>query len=67
MGTKGSDSVASKLSGSVTYNTIRKIKIPVIVVPEKSVNREIKKIIFATDLRINGSINKGRLLTRFCY
>ena len=58
MGTKGSDSFASKLLGSVTYNTIRKINIPVIVVPEKSVNGEINKIIFATDLHINGSINK---------
>jgi nucleotide-binding universal stress UspA family protein len=65
MGTKGSDSVASKLLGSVTYNTIRKIKIPIIVVPEKSVNGEIKKIIFATDLHINGSINKVDYLRDF--
>jgi nucleotide-binding universal stress UspA family protein len=65
MGTKGSDSVASKLLGSVTYNTIRKIKVPVIVVPEKSVNSEIKKIIFATDLHINGNINMVDYLKDF--
>lgn len=65
MGTKGSDSVASKLLGSVTYNTIRKIKIPVIVVPEKSVVNEIKKIVFVTDLHINGNINKVDYLKDF--
>lgn len=65
MGTKGSDSVASKLLGSVTYNTMRKIKIPVIVVPEKAVVREIKKIVFATDLHINGNINKVDYLKDF--
>lgn len=58
MGTKGADSVASKLLGSVTYNTLRKLKIPVIVVPEKAVPGEINKIIFASDLHINGSISK---------
>lgn len=65
MGTKGSDSVASKLLGSVTYNTIRKIKIPVIVVPEKAVVSEIKKIVFVTDLHINGNINKVDYLKDF--
>ena len=65
MGTKGANSVASKLLGSVTYNTIRKIKIPIIVVPEKSVNGEINKIIFATDLHINGSIKKLDYLRDF--
>jgi nucleotide-binding universal stress UspA family protein len=58
MGTKGADSVASKLLGSVTYNTLRKIKVPVIVVPEKAIPGEINKIIFASDLHINGSISK---------
>lgn len=57
MGTKGADSVASKLLGSVTYNTIRKVKIPVIVVPEKATAGEIRKIVFASDLHINGNIS----------
>jgi nucleotide-binding universal stress UspA family protein len=56
MGTKGADSVASKLLGSVTYNTVRKIKIPVIVVPEKAAVNDIKKIVFASDLHLNGNI-----------
>jgi nucleotide-binding universal stress UspA family protein len=65
MGTKGADSVASKLLGSVTYNTIRKVKIPVIVVPEKALVGEIQKIVFATDLHINGDIKKVSYLRDF--
>lgn len=65
MGTKGSDSVASKLLGSVTYNTIRKTKVPVIVVPENAAVGEIKKIVFATDLHINGNMSKVDYLRDF--
>lgn len=54
MGTKGADSVASKLLGSVTYNTIKKAKVPVIVVPENAKPNDLKKIIFASDLYLNG-------------
>lgn len=54
MGTKGADSVASKLLGSVTYNTIKKSKVPVIVVPENAKPNDLKKIIFASDLHLNG-------------
>jgi nucleotide-binding universal stress UspA family protein len=65
MGTKGADSIASKLLGSVTYNTIKKVQIPVIVVPEKAVVGEINKIVFATDFHINGNITKVDYLKDF--
>ncbi len=65
MGTKGADSVASKLLGSVTYNTIRKVKIPVIVVPENAKPGTIKKIVFASDLHVNGNIGTIDHLKKF--
>lgn len=65
MGTKGADSIASKLLGSVTYNTIRKVKIPVIVVPENAKVGDIKKIVFASDLHVNGNIGTIDHLKKF--
>ena len=51
MGTKGSDSIESKLIGSNTIRVIEKSDCPVLAIPNKSEFKNFNKIAFATDYR----------------
>ena len=49
MGTHGVTNIIEFLSGSNTYNAIRKSRIPIILIPPDCVYSEIKSIVYAYD------------------
>lgn len=62
MGTKGAGSLASKLLGSITSNALAKVKKPILVVPEKAIDFDIKNIVLASDLHTQSSEKLNALI-----
>jgi nucleotide-binding universal stress UspA family protein len=62
MGTKGAGSLASKLLGSITSNALAKVKKPILVVPEKAIDFDIKNIVLASDLHTQYSEKLNALI-----
>lgn len=58
MGTKGASGLNEALFGSRTWGVIKESKIPVICVPGKKKNFKTKKILLATDYKMNEVILK---------
>lgn len=63
MGSNGTDDLYQYLFGTNTYKVIKKAKCPVLVVPEGSNFKAIKKIVFAWDYTLN---NRTSLLQMCC-
>lgn len=49
MGMKGASKLSEALMGSITTATLRKVKTPVLVIPEKAEYKKPEKIVFACD------------------
>jgi nucleotide-binding universal stress UspA family protein len=64
MGTKGADSIETKLIGSNTLRVIEKAACPVLTIPEKSRFRRFNRIAFAIDYR-DSDIESIILLSAF--
>lgn len=62
MGTKGAGTFASKLLGSVASNTITKVKKPVLIVPEKTIDFQFNNIVLASDLHTQSSDKLNALI-----
>ena len=63
MGAKGKSAAENLLVGSTTYDTIRRVKIPVIAVPKSAEHHELNKVVFAADYKaINHNISLEPML-----
>lgn len=57
MGTTGANSLGNKILGSNTTHVIKKIKTPILVVPEKAEWEKWSNVVIASDFHFNGEVN----------
>jgi len=65
MGMKGAGKLTEALIGSVTTSTLRKTKIPVLVIPENAKYKKPEKVVFACDYDPKTDANTFNTLTDF--